>query len=206
MSRKLIAVVAILLSCGGVRGGYRPPAPPQAPPVRSECECAVTGVCICGADCRCPNCPNGCSCRARDITKLTYKEARERAVREGKTLVCWVGGMRCPKCVADLTDMVHVCLDSFEGDSSPHVQVGVYRDGQLWRAGTCHGPVSTTDIRYLAQPRSAPAADYVAAPVVQQYQPAYYPPAFAPATLGSFGGFGWSGGGGFGGCAGAGGG
>ncbi len=58
-----------------------------------------------------------------DETSRVYHEALEKARREDKPFLVWVGGV-CPPCVKSMPWAVHVVLDSLERDPSQRVVLG----------------------------------------------------------------------------------
>ncbi|MES2342340.1 MAG: hypothetical protein V4597_11725 [Pseudomonadota bacterium] len=132
-----------LLSPG--RPGAQGAPPPQAPD-------AAAAEALAGAKAptdppkKAAGCPCDCGCSeglpctcatGKKRTSLDYRAGYHAAVDQGKPLVVWVGGFRCPSCESGCTDLVHCYADSFQGDDSPRCLVSKPDgSGGLDRCGT----------------------------------------------------------------------
>ena len=73
---------------------------------------------------------------APQAAPLTYAECRQRALAEGKPLVCWVGtgDVVCPACVKQLAaEAVHHVTPTFPGVTGNAIVVAVPEGGELLR-------------------------------------------------------------------------
>jgi hypothetical protein len=104
-------------------------------PAAGVCDCG----CATGGACDCPDCPR----RAGPSEAEQY----ERAVREGRPLVYFVGQ---PAQAVD--GCLSCCRDSFPGVAGPAVVVGVPHAGTLWRTATLPGAPSEAAIRAAVWP------------------------------------------------------
>jgi hypothetical protein len=67
---------------------------------------------------------------------LTYYEAEQKALKEKRPLIVWVGGNFCQECVKSSgSDFVHCFVPTFEGVSAPAIVVGVVDENKLLWAG-----------------------------------------------------------------------
>ena len=67
----------------------------------------------------------------------SYTAARDRAVRENKPLIVWVGGNFCDRCVKDSANefVHHFAPDGWEGHRGPATAVFAPHDNELWTVG-----------------------------------------------------------------------
>lgn len=100
-----------------------------------------------------------------DESSLRYRQAFEKASRERKPLLVWVGGV-CPKCIQEMPWAVHVTLESFERDPSQRVVLGITdTSGTMRRVKTWtnHFP-SSSEVRAALEPpiirRTDPSPPY----------------------------------------------
>ena len=92
--RYLIPCLFVLLGCRGddcCRGAdpavaVRVAMAYAAAKTKVVCECGRGGPCICGEDCRCPDCPANCPCKPK--AKATY-------VAPPVVIPSFGGGVRC---------------------------------------------------------------------------------------------------------------
>ncbi len=152
---------------------------PQAPPVKepdkekdkpkaSDKDPRVCTHCICGCvetgKCDCKDCDHpklappekkqGTDGGAGDGGKkvgslLSYADGYQTALDNGKPLVVWVGGFRCPSCTEELTNCVHCQVSEFKGNDNPCCVVAKPSGGSLYRCGTITGACSSEKIRGL---------------------------------------------------------
>ncbi len=132
-----IVLTVNLLSPG--RPGARGAPPPQAPDASAEkavektppvqapdkdprvcthciCGCTETGKCDC-KDCDHPKLAPAGKTSGKGLS-LSYAAGYRAAVDQGKPLVVWIGGMRCPPCESGCSDLLHCYTDSLGGDDS----------------------------------------------------------------------------------------
>ncbi len=156
---------------------------PQAPPVKepdkekdkpkaSDKDPRVCTHCICGCvetgKCDCKDCDHpklappekkqGTDGGAGDGGKkvgslLSYADGYQTALDNGKPLIVWVGGFRCPSCTEELTNCVHCQSATWPPthsyNSEPCCVVAKPSGGELYRCGTITGMCSADKIKGL---------------------------------------------------------
>lgn len=75
-----------------------------------------------------------CETHAAKPAAGSYLAARDRAVREGKPLIVWVGGNFCDRCVKDSANefIHHFAADGWEGHRGPATVVSVPHGDELY--------------------------------------------------------------------------